>query len=251
MKKIIIFTLCFLFIVSCGRKPENQQSPYSIIYTHESITPLFPDRDSSAKLEITISAPVFNNASFELANSLVYEGLTAGVYTEQTAAKLKEEYLQIAETEDDDLSMFMQIDQYHFETISAEMFNDTILVILKNLEVYTGGAHGMNTNDYFVINTTQDKRLLIDDIVNFDKIPELENLVKKALRSQAEIADSVPLTDVYWTDGGYSLNNFFLKNDGLGFLWNPYEIAAYAVGAVVIVIPFDELNGIIKEGIIP
>ena len=41
-------------------------------------------------------------------------------------------------------------------------------------------------------------------------------------------------------------DNFALTKDGLKFVYNPYEIAPYAMGQQEIVIPYSELKSLLK-----
>ena len=41
-------------------------------------------------------------------------------------------------------------------------------------------------------------------------------------------------------------DNFKVTEDGITFIYNPYEIAAYAAGTIRITIPWDELQDILR-----
>ncbi|WP_324288612.1 RsiV family protein [Pedobacter sp. SL55] len=57
-----------------------------------------------------------------------------------------------------------------------------------------------------------------------------------------------PLEQKYFfTNGKFALpKSFYVSDKGLVFLYNPYEIKAYAEGVTELVIPFSELSGIAK-----
>jgi hypothetical protein len=78
----------------------------------------------------------------------------------------------------------------------------------------------------------------------------LLKLVEKNFRKEEKLADNANLEEA-----GYFLSNhqFFVPanyvftRDGILFYYNPYEIAAYARGAIQFTIPYSELNGIVKK----
>ncbi len=53
----------------------------------------------------------------------------------------------------------------------------------------------------------------------------------------------------YWFDkNNFELNdNFLIKKNGLLFVFNPYEIAAYVYGAIEVFIPYKEIKDLIKD----
>ena len=47
--------------------------------------------------------------------------------------------------------------------------------------------------------------------------------------------------------GMYPSKNFLLKDDGMEFLYNTYEIAPYVVGVTVLKIPYGDLTDLLKK----
>jgi hypothetical protein len=74
-----------------------------------------------------------------------------------------------------------------------------------------------------------------------------------AFRKTENLADTTNLEKA-----GYFLSNhkFFIPanyaftREGVFFYYNPYEIAAYARGAITFTIPYSELEGIVKKELI-
>ena len=137
---------------------------------------------------------------------------------------------------------------------------------------YTGGAHGMSSETCLVFNMKTGDRVSLDDIFRDDSRDILTSLltrhakdgktendtavkdgngtpaVQKAGSDDAEtdnagtghVADYLLVTEVEPTE------NFTVDDEGVTFVYNPYEIAAYAAGTVRIMLPWDELEGLLK-----
>ena len=99
---------------------------------------------------------------------------------------------------------------------------------------YAGGAHGSNKITVGIIDRKTGSRLRLADFVPSDKLPELtkllrEKVVKKIGGKENLQGDVRPI------------ENFCVVEGGLKFVYNEYEVACYAAGAIEVVVSFDEL----------
>ncbi|MEO6285200.1 MAG: DUF3298 domain-containing protein [Dyadobacter sp.] len=136
----------------------------------------------------------------------------------------------------------------------VELAGDTVIATQKWLfyqldhYAFTGGAHPNSFRSYHAFDgkTGEEKQMktFVADSVAFLK------LVEGSFRKEEKLADTTNLEEV-----GYFLSNhqFFVPanyvftRDGILFYYNPYEIAAYARGAIQFTIPYSELKGIVKK----
>lgn len=113
---------------------------------------------------------------------------------------------------------------------------------------YTGGAHG---NRYLLI---QNYDLETGDMVNEqdlfidDYYEPLKTLLLNALIAQTDNAESK--RDLRRM--GYSVadvvpnENFYVTQEGITYVYNPYEIAPYAMGCIEIFLPWDTVRPLIR-----
>jgi hypothetical protein len=100
----------------------------------------------------------------------------------------------------------------------------------------------MRGKQYFMFDIETLKTISLDEIVREDAHEALRQLVAAKLRDFMGIEKTVPLSQGgFFTDEAEITENFFLTSEGLGFHWDPYEIAPYAAGPIEIIIPYDEL----------
>jgi len=135
------------------------------------------------------------------------------------------------------------------------VYNDRSIVSLQS-EVYslTGGAHG-NAGVYFAnLNSQSGKRISLSDILVPGYKKEIDNIGEKIFRKDKALESAEKLEDAgYWfQDNKFTLNeNFGIKNDGLVFYLNSYEIAPYAMGPTELFIAYSEIKSLInKDGLL-
>ena len=121
--------------------------------------------------------------------------------------------------------------------------NDFMTVHYKS-DGYTGGAHGYYNELYRVFDVKTNRQVHLGDIlkVRDAKIWSrilMDHFLKNDLdqgQAQMLLVKEIPLND-----------NFYFDQDNLYFLYNQYEIAAYAAGPVLIKIPYSEIKPFLTQ----
>lgn len=123
--------------------------------------------------------------------------------------------------------------------------NDLMTLVYTG-EGFTGGAHGYYYEFYKVFDLKNKKTIQLTDVVLdakdaiWNKIL-MDNFLKNDLengQAQMLLVKDIPLN-----------NNFYFDKENLYFLYNQYEIAAYAAGPVLIKVPFATIKPLMKEEI--
>lgn len=123
-----------------------------------------------------------------------------------------------------------------------------ILSYAEDIYSYTGGAHGMSiclVKNYSLATgqSVHEEDLFIDDYFE-----PLCGMLVEALIHQTENVD----TERELRKLGYSVedivpnDNFFVSEEGITYVYMPYEIAPYALGRTDIFLPWSVLNSILK-----
>lgn len=140
--------------------------------------------------------------------------------------------------------------------ITVEGGKDSLLSLECLHYYYQGGAHGSTVIKRRMFDLAKREVLTPHHWIQL-KNPDLLTLAAKAFRAYQEIPDSMSFTDAgyFWeadgyADGEFRLNdNFLIKNDSVMWLYNQYEIAAYAAGTPEVklslqqVLPYLNKNG--------
>jgi hypothetical protein len=130
--------------------------------------------------------------------------------------------------------------------------NQLLSIILRKF-AKTGNSPGMEMDKYFVFSSALNRQLSINDIISENGLPQLDELLNKKLRKLNGIKPDESLKDAgFFTEEINHNNNFYINNDGIGFLYNIYEIAPGSLGTTALFISFGELDkSMVEYGILP
>jgi len=122
------------------------------------------------------------------------------------------------------------------------------LSLLYTYVNYEGGAHPNSSFTYLNYNPVSHQEIILDSLIKPGSMPKLTAIAEKIFRKNEKIAPDASLKDSYFFENDkFSLNqNFTITKEGLKFLYNPYEIKAYAFGTTELLIPFAELKEIAR-----
>jgi hypothetical protein len=113
---------------------------------------------------------------------------------------------------------------------------------------YTGGAHPNSNLFYYNFDRDSGRLLNLSELVT--DTTTLLGIVEKEFRQQQKLSPQTNLEEegYFLHEGKFFLPaNVGMTREGLSFYYNPYEIAAYAVGPIEVVVPYERLNGILNK----
>lgn len=127
------------------------------------------------------------------------------------------------------------------------LYNDNHILTYYLLNyAFTGGAHGLETQDYTVVNIKTGKPLALTDIFQPGFETQLTLLLTRKLKEIAGIKQNEKLSENgFFVDDVVPNDNFYITTCGVGFVYNHYEIAPYVNGPTDILLPFEELKMIL------
>jgi len=112
---------------------------------------------------------------------------------------------------------------------------------------YTGGAHGGYGSIFKNIDLKSGKTILLKDLLKPGYQDALSSIITKALKQQYGMTETTKLSDNgFFVETIDPSSNFYLTKKGIGFVYNPYEIACYANGMIDIFVPFSDMEAIVK-----
>ncbi|MBO9672301.1 MAG: DUF3298 domain-containing protein [Sphingobacteriaceae bacterium] len=121
-------------------------------------------------------------------------------------------------------------------------YNDNGYVVIDFLaDAYTGGAHGNYSSIMYCLDVKNKKQLVLSDIVKIDS-NTLQGILERNLRKEYNIKANDALSTVLFDDFIKPNNNFYFNANGIAFMYNPYEVASYAQGQIVVFIPYIDLK---------
>ncbi|MCU0422739.1 MAG: DUF3298 and DUF4163 domain-containing protein [Bacteroidia bacterium] len=243
---ILMFVPTFFLSVSCSKKSTTYLD--TLDYDIEEKFASYKGckiADSNCTY-IYYSYPVFKNSEdTAFYNQLVHAtfGAIKGRTYESTQQQFLKDYEQYIRSLQKD-----EMQQTWFSSTRVEVYSQTnkIITLRLLLNDYTGGAHGMQSDLFSTFNRSTKKEITLKSLFNDSAIKKLSQVAELQFKKHYKLTDSLTLEQAgFWfKDDVFQLNeNFAIHNEGITWLYNPYEIAPYAFGSPTITID--------KETILP
>lgn len=114
-----------------------------------------------------------------------------------------------------------------------------------------GGAHPIKTRLFYNFNLKDGKVIFEDDIFTAGYQTELTEIIKNKLlqdNNQHEETPNLESLDnsVYFSDEIKPNGNFYINDESICFVFNPYEIAPYYIGETEVVLPYNLIHHLMK-----
>jgi hypothetical protein len=126
--------------------------------------------------------------------------------------------------------------------------NSKVVSISQGVYTYTGGAHPSTTNALHTFDILTGKTIELKDVVTDEKA--LIKIIESHLRKEREIPTNQTLRDAgFLYDDMLELPlpiDYAVTPNGIRFIYNAYDIAAYAMGPTDMEISFAELDKVLN-----
>ncbi|MCB0707408.1 MAG: DUF3298 and DUF4163 domain-containing protein [Saprospiraceae bacterium] len=267
---IYILFLSFLTLGACENGPQNIPPPMDsgeaetdspfFTFSFQESSPACETSDSIRCARVNVSMQLLkgkDNPAVESINSQVraiaYEELSELTEVNSAEADLtkaaKTFVLEYEEMMADEEPEF--ITPWSVDVESEVLYHSDLLYSIElNNYNYTGGAH---PNYYTTLRTFS---LKDGTVVKLEKLIQKPavflQLVEQAFRAEQEIPEGQDLAESgFFFEEAFSLPaNMAFVGDGVLFIYNPYEVAPYALGITEFVIPYAKLEGVLDLGIV-
>ncbi|WP_231459970.1 DUF3298 and DUF4163 domain-containing protein [Pedobacter sp. Leaf132] len=211
----------------------DEKSPYAKI-SFEYLKPVNKDVESTW-LDSQLKK-IFGNEMAQSDRSIGFKKITSA-YFEDYKTQIKD---QQQSSKDRGFLQWMNYTNNSQQSIS---YNDNHFVVIDFLaDAYTGGAHGNYGSTMFCFDVKNKKQMVLSDIVKIDS-NTLQKIVEKNMRKNYNIKTGEQLNSVLFDNFIKPNKNFYFNANGLAFMYNPYEVASYAQGQIVVFIPYSDLKG--------
>ncbi|MGS0525976.1 PdaC/SigV domain-containing protein [Zobellia nedashkovskayae] len=121
--------------------------------------------------------------------------------------------------------------------------NADFISVELNSYIFTGGAHGYSSQHFLNFDKNKAKELQNWEI--FKDRKDFEQFAEQKFRNQERIPLEGPINStgfMFESDTFYLPENIGFTEEGIKLLYNPYEVASYADGPIVLTLPFTDLK---------
>lgn len=128
----------------------------------------------------------------------------------------------------------------------------TLATVVLNSSSYLGGAHGSTAQRYYNFDLKNQKQVQLNDLLLPKQKAKLDKLAHEAFKTWVIDSKLANTADEYEQAWPFQVtDNYFLGEQGLILQYGEYEIGPYVVGLPRLVIPFDQLQGVLKPEFLP
>jgi len=241
--------------------PEGS-SEFAVISYHKKIPQGLSGKKGFA--EITIAHPYMinykKNAIQEKINKYLSEWLLKNKSSSPDAKPfndydemLTDFFDRYNKDNEDSKKMKMERDIYYSNLYEINILSnsDNILSTREIVSTYEGGAHPNTNFNFNNFDLRNGKEIKLSNVFKGNYKSVLTKIAEKKFRKFYKIPANQNLEKAgfYFKNGVFKLNdNYSFSGYAITFQFNPYEVAAYAMGAPEITIPYSEIKEIIKPG---
>ncbi|MDP4280647.1 MAG: DUF3298 domain-containing protein [Bacteroidota bacterium] len=112
---------------------------------------------------------------------------------------------------------------------------------------FTGGAHGLETYESSNVDLQTGKEIRFNQIFRDGSQDALKERLTAKLKANFSLKPEQKLTDNgFFTDEIKPGDQFYINGQGIGFIYNHYEIAPYSSGIFFIFLNWDEVRDLIR-----
>lgn len=259
-KIVTIYILILVLLTSCGNKAENQLQFETA--TVEKVVNLSNEKQSptcSVSLKVAYAKEENGSEAAKAINSCLAERLfnMEGIPVKAAAEQFADDYISTYKKNMLPLYNQDRADttrrawyQYHYivNTETRPGSKGTI-AYLTTLDYYEGGAHGINQLLTFNFDTKTGRQLSLADIFVSGFEQPLSGMLLKALKEKVGVSSLSELKEkgYLYSMEMFPSENFILGEETITFVYNPYEIAPYAVGNTELAFNYSELSKLLKN----
>lgn len=130
--------------------------------------------------------------------------------------------------------------------VDGNVVYESAEVICISIQSYidTGGAHGNSRLTYLNFNPETGNVLKQEDLIS--NLDAFKKIAENAFKTQTKPKNNEETIEDFFYGEDFQLPaNIGFTTEGLVLLYNNYEIASYAQGTTKIVLPYDQLNGLL------
>lgn len=252
MKNLLVVLSLGILLGSCSKKDDKpvSQTPKtdSIVTPKEFVVDSIQVQDSlQVAKTLTLSFEkqllIFPTITNKTILDSIYKpaNINSADYSKKALIQVLEEFKKESLKKDDSQDYMPDFKQTWDEVFEMKMVSktDDLLTLKYSRSGYSGGAHGYYFENYKTFDLKNNKVISQNDIfknpddANWDKILK-NNFVDKDQKDMM-IEDKIKLN-----------NNFYFDKEKITFVYNQYEITAYAAGVVYITLNFKDIKAQLK-----
>lgn len=259
MKHIFPVLAVLLLLVGCKGGDENLVE-FQTVVTDKTVT--LSNEKSSPTCNVHLSMEEATKESAhpgELINATVMKRLldreentikiASEAFTSQYTESYKKTMLPLYNQDRADTTKRAWYQYHYIINSSTQKGCKGTIVYLATVDYYEGGAHGINQLITMNFESKTGRQLTLQDIFASGYEQPLKDILLKALKAKTGCStmNALRAKGYLYSMDIFPSENFILGEETITFVYNPYEIAPYAVGSTELIIPYSDIDKLLKN----
>lgn len=241
-----------LLLASCGSEKNESISFTKLTASKQINCPGDTVKCFDVDYNVELPSLSLNDEVEDLIRATLVTDIFGEKYVNLPNSDLLDAYITDCESEfnmmSTDLDEFASANFYEERVEAVQTLQDAehqLLSYEMTRYMYTGGAHGMGSTICWVFDLENGNQLTEDDIFTADATDQIIALLNNALKAYTA-KNNLALSD-FFTDQIAPNGNFSITDEGICYLFNPYDIAPYAMGETRLLIGKESLRPILRD----
>lgn len=264
MKKLLLVCLAAVALMGCSRT-SSETVVTTHEYTYNNSLALKEGRTDSLYVSFKVDFPtdLTNKEALPLIQRSIMEQIfgegfqdmsledAIPAYTEMLYAEYQQNNLPVLAEMGDERNTEEDAFLREDHEITAELvscFSDRMSYTIEHY-AYMGGAHGSDVRTFSIYDMHTGAQLTEQDFFAPGYEPQVAAmLVDNLIAQHDEFSSENDLREAgFYVEEIRPNDNFYLSEEGLVYYFNAYDIAPYALGAVEIVLPYEQVKPLLNE----
>ena len=257
--KILALLFAFLWLLTGCKEGDDKEVWFETVTVEKTVD--LTDEDLSPKCSVSLKVQSANQKKGEAAkqiNEYLVERLfnTQDVSIEAAAKQFAENYvtnykttlLALYNQDKADSTKRAWYDYHYIISTESHPGKKNTIVYLATIDYYEGAAHGINQLLTMNFDKETGQHLTLSDIFATGYEQQLTAVLLKALKEKTGSSDLAELKEKGYLNAMdmFPTENFILGEETITFMYNPYEIAPYNMGSTELIIPYTDVEKILK-----
>lgn len=260
LTRIFIFCTLVITLTMFGCSPEKSaggKAAPPFTFTMQTVSQNYQptEGDSSRQAVVNFQYPLFSGkaAAVDSLNLFIKGILLSTTFRDSNGVTIQD----AAQLFIDEYKYNLQ-DQPEFserwelrEDIEVVFQSKSVVSLSVSEYLFTDGAHGDFSTIFYNIHPKTGRQLTLADFIEPGSEPLLEQLAEQKFRQIRQVSAEQSWSEAgYWfeNDVFYLTDNMAVQEDGMLFLYNPYEIAPYSEGMIKLLLTNAELASVRRLG---
>ncbi len=238
MKRTFRIAMVFFLLLGCKNEDNLAFDAFTLEKNECSDCPVFSIQIPKAQGKTSLALAINRAVKEEIISLLLFEEEGEANTLEGAMASFKTGYSETKERFSDENTPWEA-------TVKGNIsYEDTThLTIEISAYIFTGGAHGYSSQMF--LNFDKEKGKEIESWELFANQEDFEIFAEQKFREKEAIPADKSINHtglMFEKDRFYLPENIGFTEDGIQLLYNPYEVASYADGPIVLTLPFKEVR---------